>query len=191
MKNRRLPWPLLAVAFIVLALIVAGCGGDDESDSAGTTTATVQDSPAKAETEQSGGGDKSQPGSATSGAAKAEKAGTEIKLASSPVGDALFDGEDQAIYLFDIETRGTSECYGECAAEWPPVLTKGEPVADGPVKQSLLGTTKRDDGTTQVTYNDHPLYYYAHEGAGELRCHNVPGFGGLWLALGADGDPLS
>jgi predicted lipoprotein with Yx(FWY)xxD motif len=55
----------------------------------------------------------------------------------------------------------------------------------------VLGTTERDDGTTQVTYNGHPLYFYAHEGKDEVRCHNVPGFGGIWLALGADGNRIS
>jgi predicted lipoprotein with Yx(FWY)xxD motif len=71
------------------------------------------------------------------------------------------------------------------------VLTKGEPVATGDARQSLLGTTKRDDGTTQVTYAGQPLYFYAHEGAGQVLCHNVSEFGGLWLVLDSNGDALS
>jgi predicted lipoprotein with Yx(FWY)xxD motif len=120
----------------------------------------------------------------------AEKPGTEIKVGQSQFGEILFDGDDQAIYLFDKEASAKSECYGACAEAWPPVLTKGEPVGAGGAKQSLLGTTKRDDGSVQVTYDGQPLYYYAHEGPGEVLCHGVNEFGGLWLVLGADGQAL-
>jgi predicted lipoprotein with Yx(FWY)xxD motif len=100
----------------------------------------------------------------------------------------LFDKTGQAIYLFDKEKSSTSACYGACAEAWPPVVTTGRPVAVGGVKQSLLGTTKRTDGTTQVTYGGHPLYYYAHEGKNEVKCHNITGFGGLWLVVTATGE---
>ena len=97
---------------------------------------------------------------------------------------------DQAIYLFDKEGGPKSECYGECAAAWPPVLTEGEPRAGAGTKAGLLGTTERDDGGTQVTYNGHPLYYYAHEGPGEVTCHDVDEFGGLWLVVDPAGDAV-
>ena len=119
------------------------------------------------------------------------KPGTEITVSQSQFGDVLFDGANQAIYLFDKETGSTPECYGDCAAAWPPVLTNGEPVANGAAKQSLLGTTERDDGSIQVTYAGKPLYYYAHEGPGQVLCHNVDEFGGLWLVLDASGQALS
>jgi predicted lipoprotein with Yx(FWY)xxD motif len=67
-------------------------------------------------------------------------------------------------------------------------VTKGEPQAGGNVEEDLLGTVQRDDGTTQVTYGGHPLYYYAHEAPGEVKCHDVRGFGGLWLVVGPDGN---
>ena len=70
------------------------------------------------------------------------------------------------------------------------MLTKGEPRALGAIRQRLLGTTRRSDGKTQVTYNGHPLYYYAHEGRNEVRCHNITEFGGVWLALNASGNAL-
>jgi predicted lipoprotein with Yx(FWY)xxD motif len=107
--------------------------------------------------------------------------------ANSNFGAILFDGTGQAIYLFDKERSATPDCYDACAAAWPPVLTKGSPKALGAVKTSLLGTTKRTDGTTQVTYGGHPLYFYAHEGKNEVKCHNVQGFGGLWLVVTAAG----
>ena len=95
----------------------------------------------------------------------------------------LFDGAGQAIYLFDKEQTTTPECYGACAEAWPPVLTTGTPTAEGGAKQNLLDTTRRTDGKFQVTYGGHPLYYYAHEAKNEVKCHNIQGFGGLWLVV--------
>jgi predicted lipoprotein with Yx(FWY)xxD motif len=99
----------------------------------------------------------------------------------------LFDSTGQAIYLFDKEQTTKPECYGGCAEAWPPVLTNGPPVATGGTRQSLLGTTKRTDSTTQVTYGGHPLYFYAHEAKNEVKCHNIQGFGGLWLVVTREG----
>ena len=100
----------------------------------------------------------------------------------------LFNSEQQAIYLFDKEDSAASECYGACAEAWPPVLSDGEPVARSGVDRQLLGTIERDDGSTQITYGGHPLYYYAHEGPGQVLCHNVAEFGGLWLVVQPGGD---
>ena len=75
-----------------------------------------------------------------------------------------------------------------CAEAWPPVLTAGNPVAGAGVRASLLGTTERTDGRTQVTYNGHPLYFYAHEGKHEVECHNVFLNGGTWYAVQPDGN---
>ena len=101
----------------------------------------------------------------------------------------LFDRRGQAIYLFEPESDGTPACYGSCAEAWPPVLTDGSPQVRAGAEAGLLGTVRRDDGTTQVTYNGWPLYFYAHERPGEVLCHNVVLNGGLWLVLGADGEP--
>jgi predicted lipoprotein with Yx(FWY)xxD motif len=121
---------------------------------------------------------------------KAPKPGTTIELGDSQFGPMLFDSNDQAIYLFDKETSDKADCYGDCATAWPPVLTKGEPVAGKGLKQRLLGTTERKDGKVQVTYNGHPLYFYVNEGPGEVKCHDVVQFGGTWLVVGPDGDAL-
>lgn len=126
------------------------------------------------------------------GSAAEHRRGTAIKLASSQVGQALFDSEDQAVYLFNKERGKKPRCYGKCAKVWPPVrVGGGKPVAKGAVKQRLLGTTRRRDGSRQLTYGGHPLYYYAHEGPRQLFCHDVREYGGLWLALDESGDPLS
>ncbi len=99
----------------------------------------------------------------------------------------LFDSDRQAIYVFEKDPEGETVCYGECAEAWPPVLTDGKPLAGDGVKRSLLGTINRRDGKQQVTYAGKPLYFYAHEQPGEVRCHNVNLNGGLWWVIGPDG----
>ena len=99
----------------------------------------------------------------------------------------LFDSKKQAIYIFEKDPEGETVCYDECAEAWPPVYTKGQPKAGGGVKDALLGTVKRRDGRLQVTYAGQPLYFYDHEGPGEVRCHNVNLNGGLWWVVGPDG----
>jgi predicted lipoprotein with Yx(FWY)xxD motif len=170
---------ILALTLVATALLIAGCGDDDddgsaESGSAETTATAESTGPA----EGSSGG---QPAAT----------GTTIKLGGSQYGRVLFGPDDGAIYYFDKESGSRSECYGACAQAWPPVLTDGEPKAGSGVRQSLLGTTKRDDGTSQVTYAGHPLYYYVDDPPGEVLCHNVEEFGGLWLAVQPSGDPVA
>jgi predicted lipoprotein with Yx(FWY)xxD motif len=116
-------------------------------------------------------------------------AGIAITTADSDYGPMVFDAHGQAIYLFDKETAGRPDCHGECAAAWPPVLTDGIPQATGAVRPDLLGTVPRDDGSTQVTYAGHPLYYYAHEEPGQVLCHDVMDFGGRWLVVTPEGTP--
>jgi predicted lipoprotein with Yx(FWY)xxD motif len=170
---------LLIVPVAALALVLPGCGDDEEDPaSSGDDTAEVASTP-EATVEP-----------ATEAEAPA-KPGTRIKLGDSQFGDILFDSDDQAIYLFEKEQGSKSECYGECAVAWPPVLTEGAPEAAEGIKQGLLGTTERKDGTTQVTYNGHPLYYYEDEGPGEVLCHNIDEFGALWKVLDGAGEPLA
>ena len=99
----------------------------------------------------------------------------------------LFNAQRQAIYIFDNDTKAKSSCYGECATAWPPVFANGKPVAGRGVREELLGTTKRRNGRKQVTYKGQPLYYYAHEGPGEVLCHDVFLNGGYWWVVGPNG----
>lgn len=185
---------VLAIAGVCAALGLAACGDDEEPTAAGdpAADATVAESPAES------GEDRPETPENVEGQPEAEptaddqpKPGVVVEISESQFGEILFDGERRAIYIFDKESGPTSECYGDCATAWPPVLTKGEPQAEGSVDPKLLGTTERDDGTTQVTYDGRPLYYYVDDPPGEALCHNVFEFGGLWLVLGADGAPLA
>jgi predicted lipoprotein with Yx(FWY)xxD motif len=191
-----------AILLMAAALALAACGGDDDDESSAP--------PETADSEQvaagsdkgdraGGGGDKGdRAGGAegdddekSGGGGAGGAPGTTIEVADSDYGPILFDSRDQAIYLFDKEEGERSECYGACADAWPPVLTEGEPQAAGVTDAKLLGTIERDDGTTQVTYGGHPLYFYAHEGPGQVLCHNVEEFGGLWLVVTPQGNAVS
>jgi predicted lipoprotein with Yx(FWY)xxD motif len=121
------------------------------------------------------------------GAGAAGQAGTRLTAKSSRYGKVLFDGRNYSLYLFTADRGKRSTCYGACAAAWPPFLAKGKPVAGPGIKPSLLGTTRRRDGRLQVTYGGHPLYYYVDDGRGEIKCHNVSEFGGLWLVVRPSG----
>jgi predicted lipoprotein with Yx(FWY)xxD motif len=165
----------IAIAGISLALVIAGCGGDDDTEQVDAADASAAEE---------------QPSEPERPAGRDQPPGTEISTSRSQLGETLFDGDDQAIYYFEPERTSEPRCYGSCAEAWPPVLTEGEPKASGDARQRLLATTERRDGSVQVTYDGRPLYYYADEGPGELRCHNIHHEGGLWLAVQPDGDPV-
>jgi predicted lipoprotein with Yx(FWY)xxD motif len=181
---------LLAIAGICASLTLVACGDDDDDDAPATqaeTPAAETTADDSAESEQ--GSDEG--GQSGGGGGGSSKPGIEITTADSQFGEALFDSDQRAIYYFDKETSEQSECYDACAEAWPPVLTEGDPQAGGGADAKLLGTTERDDGTTQVTYDGRPLYYYVDDPAGQIACHNVSEFGGLWLAVQPNGDPFS
>jgi predicted lipoprotein with Yx(FWY)xxD motif len=114
--------------------------------------------------------------------------GTTIGVSSSALGQLLVDGSGRTVYLFQADKGVTSTCYSTCASYWPPVLTAGKPVAGSGVTASLLGTTTRNDGTIEVLYNGHPLYYFApDQKAGDTKGQGVNGFGGLWYVISPGG----
>lgn len=168
----------LITAFLVLSVLTA-CAEDPVTPTTGNETATS--SPTATTTTDGPSAGQSSP------TRRPTTPGQEIIAADSSFGTILFDDTGQAIYIFDVETTSEPRCYGSCAAAWPPVLTEGAPVAGDGVRQSLLGTTRRTDGTTQVTYDGHPLYLYAHEGKYEVKCHDIFLNGGTWYAVQPDG----
>ena len=100
---------------------------------------------------------------------------------NAALGSFLVDSKGMTLYLFTKDTPNTSNCYGSCATYWPPLLTKGAALAGNGVTASMLGTTARTDGTSQVTYNGWPLYYYASDkAAGDTTGENVKG---VWFVV--------
>ena len=165
-------------------LVVAGCSGEPSTRE---NTASRELTTSGTASENASEPTSTAPATASSSAASAR--GLAITTAASDFGPMLFDRNGQAIYLFDKETTRQPQCYGACASAWPPVLTLGHPRAGGAVQENLLGTTERTDGSSQVTYAGHPLYYYAHEDPHQVLCHDVTEFGGRWLVVTPNGTP--
>jgi predicted lipoprotein with Yx(FWY)xxD motif len=129
-------------------------------------------------------------GGSTAGSSPAPAAtGTTIAVATdAKLGQILVDGSGKTVYLFVADTGTASTCYTSCAAIWPPVLTTGAPQAGTAAQASLLGTTMRTDGNTEVTYAGHPLYYFVQDKqAGDTKGQGINGFGGLWWVLKPSG----
>jgi len=92
--------------------------------------------------------------------------------------DLLTNARGLTLYWFAPDHSAKSACYGSCAAYWPPVT--GSPSA-GPGVTGKLGTITRTDGTTQATYDGHPLYTYIGDSApGQDSGNNLNLNGGLW-----------
>ena len=112
-----------------------------------------------------------------------------LSVHSSEYGKTVFGPSGKVVYVFGADRGSRSRCYGACAKAWPPLLTTGAPLAGPGVEAKLLGTTKRTDGTLQVTYNGHPLYYYPADKVGKIMCQHASMHGGLWLIIKPNGQP--
>jgi predicted lipoprotein with Yx(FWY)xxD motif len=105
------------------------------------------------------------------------------------LGRVLTDGQGRVVYLFEKDKHRKSACYHACATQWPPVLTRGKPLAKSGASARKLGTTRRKNGKTQVTYNGHPIYYYEFDNDKPRRANGQgsAAFGALWYVLNAKG----
>ena len=159
----HLRWPL---AVVVIMLLVA-CGKADATPTPTSPTQVPTSAP---------------------GLTRSSVAAT-ITVAQHPKwGAILTDATGRVLYLFTSDERDISTCYEGCAAAWPPLLTDGEPAGVEGADASRIGTTTRDDGSTQVTYNGWPLYHFAaDEGPGGAMGQNV---GGIWFVVSTFGGPI-
>ena len=115
-----------------------------------------------------------------------------VDVASSDLGNILVDSQGRTLYLFAKDTGKTSECSGECATDWPPVTTKDTPTTGSGAEASMVGTTTRSDGTTQVTYNGHPVYrFQGDKKAGDTNGEGLVAFGAAWYTLSPAGDQIT
>jgi predicted lipoprotein with Yx(FWY)xxD motif len=121
----------------------------------------------------------------------ASHGGAVVKVGQSNLGRIIVDSHGKTLYMWAHDKAGKSTCYGKCAAYWPPLTTAGKPIAQSGARSALLGTTRRADGRMQVTYNRHPLYYFAGDKkAGQTAGEGLTGFGGRWDPLSAAGNPV-
>ncbi len=173
MTRTRTIFALGALA-LAAALAIAGCGSSSDSTSGGAYGG-------------SGGGTETAAAKSPPGA---ESGVAVLTIAGAPkVGPILVDAKGFTVYDFHKDKGTTSSCYGSCAGVWPPVLSEGAPTAGEGASASKLGTTKRKDGTVQVTYAGHPLYtYVADKKPGEANGNDFSSFGAQWYALHANGE---
>ncbi|HUE67624.1 MAG TPA: hypothetical protein VMP38_05530 [Candidatus Acidoferrum sp.] len=138
------------------------------------------------------GGSTSTPSSSAPASASAAATATVSLGMNAKLGQILVDGNGRTLYLFEADKGSSSTCYGGCAGYWPPLLTGGPPMAGTGVNASLLGTTKRTDGTTEVTYGGHPLYYVVTDhNPGDATGQAVSNFGAAWYVLGSNGSKIA
>src|SRR3954447_11390150 len=122
-------------------------------------------------------------------AAPAAATGTGVGTAALKPGTALVDGAGRAVYLFEADKGTSSTCYGQCAQIGAPVPAGGP--TSGGAQAALVGTTTRTDGSSQVTYNGPPLYYFANDkAAGDARGQGINRFGGGWYVVDPAGDKI-
>ena len=173
---------LIAAATCAAGIALAATACSSSLSSNGTATAPA----ASSATAQ-----QNSPTAAASASSSTAATTIDLQSVSGIPGKFLVDGQGRALYLFEADKSTTSTCTGACAAAWPPVTASAMPMAGGGVSQSLLGTTKRADGTEQVTYNGHPLYYFAADtGAGMVKGQGSKEFGAGWYVLNAKGSKI-
>lgn len=112
-----------------------------------------------------------------------------VNLRATSLGKVLVSANGHALYLFKHDSGSISSCYGTCATDWPPLLTKAaKPSGGSGVRASLLGTTRRKDGKLQITYHGHPLYwFFLDKKAGQTNGEGQNFFGGKWYLVDATG----
>ncbi len=162
----------LATLMLVSLPALAGCGGGGDNGGSGGY----------------GGGGTTEATSTKSATSGGGSAAVVSASAAGDLGKVIVDSNGMTLYDFHKDKSGKSTCYGSCAGVWPPLLTEGKPVAGEGARASQLGTTKRKDGTLQVTYAGWPLYTYVEDKKpGEANGNDIDSFGAEWYALQPSG----
>ena len=171
----------MAVGAAGVGLAVAACSSSSSTTSSGPAASSPAAAPAATQ--------------ASSPAATGQPSGTAtVSLAaiSGIPGQALVGGSGRTLYLFQADKNRTSACSGACAAAWPPYIVTGTPQAGSGVNQALLGTIIRPDGTMQLTYDGHPLYYFVGDtGPGTDKGQGIDGFGAKWWLVAPTGSSIT
>ena len=161
-------WRWAAAGLAAAALLAAGCGGS---------------SPAKPATSASS----SAPASSSPAPSTSSSASTSAALKTTTIGGVavLTNAKGFTLYWFVPDTSTTSNCNGSCASFWPPVPG---PATAGAGVTGTLATIKRSDGSTQATYDGHPLYTYVGDTApGQAKGNGLNLSGGVWHEMAASG----
>jgi predicted lipoprotein with Yx(FWY)xxD motif len=165
---------------VVGALVLAACGGSGSSNSGTSSSSGASSTPIYGAAPPS-----------TSNTSNGSGAASTLSTKTSSLGTFLVDAKGRTLYLWNADKGSMSTCTGACAQAWPPLTTTGTPKASGAVKSSLLGTTKRSDGSREVTYAGHPLYTFAGDTQpGQTTGEGSNGFGAPWWVVSPAGKAL-
>jgi predicted lipoprotein with Yx(FWY)xxD motif len=165
-RSRSIPLFGGAGAIALSALVLAACGGGGGGGTGYGTPASAGTKPVTA----------AQPDAGT------------VRAATTKLGRILVDSQGRSVYLFENDIGTASTCYGACASIWPPLTVSGSPEPGAGIVRTKLGTTKRTDGKTEVTYGGHPLYYYAgDQKPGDTTGQGLNQFGAPWDVLSTTG----
>jgi predicted lipoprotein with Yx(FWY)xxD motif len=164
----------LGVAGVAALSLLAGCGSSSSSSSSAASA------PA------------STPTQSTAASTTASSSGVAVQSKHGKLGTILAAGPKRlTVYLFEADKGTTSACSGACAKVWPPVTTEGKPTASVGAVSADLGTTMRSDGTEQVTYKGHPLYFYDDDkDSGDAYGEGSKQFGASWYVLKPNGSKV-
>ena len=166
MSHKRSISTYLSGGTVIAALALSACGGDN--------------------------GGTSSSGSATTSSDGESAPAASVVVEKTDLGNILADGNDRTLYMFLKDSGSTSECNDACAAAWPPLVVSGTPTAGSGAETSLVGTTTRSDGTSQVTYNGHPVYRYSgDQKPGDTAGEGLDAFGAEWYVLSPAGDQVT
>lgn len=158
-----------AVVIGAIAAFAAACGGGGSGSSNATAPSSGSSAPAAA----------------------AAGAGVTVATHNGAYGTYLSDSSGRTLYLFEADKNGTSACNGVCTKFWPPLTSTAAAAASGGAQQSMLGTTKRSDGSTQITYAGHPVYYFSKDKAvGDAKGEGLNLEGGEWYLLSPQGTAI-
>jgi predicted lipoprotein with Yx(FWY)xxD motif len=162
-RTRSITFLASSTVPVLAALAIAGCGSSGDSNTSRSSA------PPKTANGQS----------------------ATIGVANENLGNILVDSQGRTLYLFRSDSGTKSACTGACAIDWPPLRATGKPTVDGGATASIVATSARSDGKSQVTYNGHPLYLFSgDQKPGDTNGEGVNAFGGLWYALSSAGDQI-
>ncbi len=162
----RVPMAVKLGVPVAAGLLATACGSAAGSTTAGSAAAATPAS-----------------GSATA---------TVIESHGGSAGSFLTNGSGRAVYLWAADSMNKSTCSGACAGAWPPVTTTGKVTAADGAKSADLGTITRSDGSKQVTYDGHALYYFAGDsGPGQTHGQGSDSFGAKWWLVAPAGTKIT
>ena len=174
----------IIISAVGIGLVVGACssGSSTTSSSPATTSPASSKAAAPATTHAS----------SPAAAGQASGAATVSLAAISGIpGKVLVGSNGRTMYLFEGDKSGTSACSGACAAAWPPVTASGTPKAGSGINQAQLVAIKRPNGTMQLAYHGHPLYYFtADTAAGTAHGQGLKAFGSDWYVINASGSEV-